>query len=49
MIVMVKRRKKKLIKDFTDLKLPLEQKVTVFTVPLSCEGEDNKDNEEEKK
>lgn len=48
-IVYVKQRKKNIIKDFIDLKLLAEQKVTVFKVPPSDGGRKNKDKEKKNK
>lgn len=36
--VSVNQRKKKVVKHIIDLKLPAEQKFTMFTVPLSDGG-----------
>lgn len=48
-VVLVKGRKKDIVKDFIELTLQAEHKVTVFTVPPSNEGGKNKDKEKKKK
>lgn len=49
LIVLVKRRKKKIIKDFIDQTLQAKQKFTVFKLPPSNRGGNNKDREKKKK
>lgn len=48
LIVSVKRRKKKKFNEIIGIKLPVEKKIIVFTVP-SCNGGRKKDKEETKK
>lgn len=47
--ISVRWRKKKRVENFIDLRVPVEHKVTVLTVPPSNSGGKNKENEKKKK